>query len=223
VHCLFRCHHAISSKYSDDKSILAFLLFTFDKLSIKRLTKVLPPLTDACLQGGAGYYEGDFFYVNWDIDLPQFKNYHINIKETMAIVLSVINGLLVYHTAWTIVLVHVVLTLSRQLHCSYHWWILLWYRNCELPITRTVLLAESLKFYFWNYLCLLATRSHVIWLFSFQMVEHGKRKCWRTVCVVWKARGGLNPLQELTVLTSRLIFYRCFTVLTGTEFTLNTS
>jgi hypothetical protein len=28
-----------------DKSILAFLLFTFDKLSIKRLTKVLPPLT----------------------------------------------------------------------------------------------------------------------------------------------------------------------------------
>jgi hypothetical protein len=31
--------------------------------------------TDACLQGGAGYYEGDFFYVNWDIDLPQFKNY----------------------------------------------------------------------------------------------------------------------------------------------------
>jgi len=46
--------------------------------------------TDACLQGGAGYYEGYFFYVNWDIDLPQFKNYHINIKETMAIVLSVI-------------------------------------------------------------------------------------------------------------------------------------
>jgi hypothetical protein len=46
--------------------------------------------TDACLQGGAGYYEGDFFYVNWDIDLPQFKNYHTNIKETMAIVLSVI-------------------------------------------------------------------------------------------------------------------------------------
>jgi hypothetical protein len=41
-------------------------------------------------QGGAGYYEGDFFYVNWDIDLPQFKNYRINIKETMAIVLSVI-------------------------------------------------------------------------------------------------------------------------------------
>jgi hypothetical protein len=46
--------------------------------------------TDACLQGGAGYYEGDFFYVNWDIDLPQFKNYHINIKETLTIVLSVI-------------------------------------------------------------------------------------------------------------------------------------
>jgi hypothetical protein len=42
--------------------------------------------TDACLQGGAGYYEGDFFYVNWDIDLPQFKNYYK------------MNGLLVYHT-----------------------------------------------------------------------------------------------------------------------------
>ena len=38
----------------------------------------------------AGYYEGDFFYVNWDIDLLQFKNYHINIKETMGVVLSVI-------------------------------------------------------------------------------------------------------------------------------------
>ncbi|VDI43606.1 Hypothetical predicted protein [Mytilus galloprovincialis] len=44
--------------------------------------------TDACLHGGAGYYEGDFFYVNWDTDLPNFKNYHINIKETMSIVLS---------------------------------------------------------------------------------------------------------------------------------------
>jgi hypothetical protein len=42
--------------------------------------------TDACLQGG----EGGFLYVNWGIDLPQFQNYHINIKETMAIVLSVI-------------------------------------------------------------------------------------------------------------------------------------
>ena len=37
--------------------------------------------TDACLQGGAGYYEGDFFYVNWDIDLPQFKNYHITLRR----------------------------------------------------------------------------------------------------------------------------------------------
>ena len=42
--------------------------------------------TDACLQGG----EGGFLYVNWGIDLPQFQNYHINIKETMAVVLSVI-------------------------------------------------------------------------------------------------------------------------------------
>jgi hypothetical protein len=54
------------------------------------ITLFLPLMNFALISKLAGYYEGDFFYVNWDIDLPQFKNYHINIKETMAIVLSVI-------------------------------------------------------------------------------------------------------------------------------------
>jgi hypothetical protein len=61
---------------------------TVEFLDLKPITCVQ---TDACLQGGAGYYEGDFFYVNWDTDLQQFKNYHISIKETMAIVLSVLS------------------------------------------------------------------------------------------------------------------------------------
>lgn len=44
--------------------------------------------TDACTQGCAGYYAGDYFYTNWDLDFPEMSNEHINIKETMAVILS---------------------------------------------------------------------------------------------------------------------------------------
>lgn len=44
--------------------------------------------TDACNSGGGGFYQGDYFYVNWNADLPQIRNEHINVKETIAIVLA---------------------------------------------------------------------------------------------------------------------------------------
>ncbi|VDI82590.1 Hypothetical predicted protein [Mytilus galloprovincialis] len=46
--------------------------------------------TDASSLGGGGYYNGDYFYVNWAIDFPAFRKEHINIKETLAVVLSVL-------------------------------------------------------------------------------------------------------------------------------------
>jgi len=44
--------------------------------------------TDACDEGGAGYYNGDFFYVNWSLDMPHVKNSHINFKETLSIIIA---------------------------------------------------------------------------------------------------------------------------------------
>ena len=44
--------------------------------------------TDASSGGGAGYFQGDYFYANWALDLPRFQSAHINIKETLAIILS---------------------------------------------------------------------------------------------------------------------------------------
>ena len=54
------------------------------------LNKITSLQTDASSLGGAGYYNGDFFYVNWAIDIPVIQNEHINIKETAAVILSVL-------------------------------------------------------------------------------------------------------------------------------------
>jgi hypothetical protein len=45
--------------------------------------------TDASSEGGGGYYNGDYFYINWPLDLPAFAVTHINVKEFTAIFLSV--------------------------------------------------------------------------------------------------------------------------------------
>jgi len=44
--------------------------------------------TDACDTGAAGVYQGDFFYVNFDLDWQRFTNHHINYKEILAIILA---------------------------------------------------------------------------------------------------------------------------------------
>jgi len=44
--------------------------------------------TDACNAGAGGYFNGDFFYTNWKTDMPEVCDMHINIKETLSIVLA---------------------------------------------------------------------------------------------------------------------------------------
>lgn len=44
--------------------------------------------TDASADGGGGYYNGDYFYVNWNLDIPPLFNQHINVKEFSAIYLA---------------------------------------------------------------------------------------------------------------------------------------
>ena len=44
--------------------------------------------TDACDQAGGGHREGDWFYCNWSVDVPEIQDLHINVKELMAIVVA---------------------------------------------------------------------------------------------------------------------------------------
>ena len=46
---------------------------------------VVPPsyqfATDACLLGGRAMFEGDWFYVSLEVDIPEIKSAHINVLE----------------------------------------------------------------------------------------------------------------------------------------------
>ena len=44
--------------------------------------------SDACGAGGAAFYRGEWFYVNWSIDFPQVESAHINLKELFTVVLA---------------------------------------------------------------------------------------------------------------------------------------
>ena len=44
---------------------------------------------DACDDGGACFYNGDWQYVNWRIDYPDMAVAHINVKEAFMVVLAV--------------------------------------------------------------------------------------------------------------------------------------
>ena len=45
--------------------------------------------TDACLTGGAGHFQSDWFFVNWNIDHPEIDATNINILELKAVLISV--------------------------------------------------------------------------------------------------------------------------------------
>lgn len=45
--------------------------------------------TDSCNIACGGSFEGDWFYVNWDLDWPFVANLHINSKEILAVFLAV--------------------------------------------------------------------------------------------------------------------------------------
>ena len=54
-------------------------------LHMQPLTSVF---TDACEAGGGGVYNSDWFYCNWELDLPQATSFHINEKEILAVVIA---------------------------------------------------------------------------------------------------------------------------------------
>ena len=45
--------------------------------------------TDACNVGGGAFSQGDWFYRNWSVDIPQASNLHINYKEVLAVTQAV--------------------------------------------------------------------------------------------------------------------------------------
>lgn len=54
-----------------------------DKVPIKSV------FTDSCNLAGGGYFEGDWFYCNWECDWPMVSKLHINSKEILAVYLAV--------------------------------------------------------------------------------------------------------------------------------------
>ncbi len=51
---------------------------------------ITPILTDACIKAGGAFCNGDFKYVNWEVDLPHCSMMPINYKEAMIAVRAVI-------------------------------------------------------------------------------------------------------------------------------------
>ena len=44
--------------------------------------------TDACPIGGGGFFQGDWFYVNWATHYPRLVKVHINLQETFTVLLA---------------------------------------------------------------------------------------------------------------------------------------
>ena len=44
--------------------------------------------SDACTAGGGAAMNNDWFYVNWQIDLPSYANEHINVKELCTVLIA---------------------------------------------------------------------------------------------------------------------------------------
>ena len=44
--------------------------------------------TDACPIGGGGFFQGDWFYVNWATNYPSLANVHINLQETFTVLIA---------------------------------------------------------------------------------------------------------------------------------------
>ena len=42
----------------------------------------------ACDQAGGGHCEGDWFYGNWSVDVPEIQDFHIIVKELMAVIVA---------------------------------------------------------------------------------------------------------------------------------------
>ena len=44
--------------------------------------------TDACLLGGGAMFDGDWCYVSWEVDMPEFVNSNINVLELQVVHLA---------------------------------------------------------------------------------------------------------------------------------------
>ena len=42
-------------------------------------------VTDSSTQAAGALFQGDWFYMNWQLDLPQFSDEHINVKEALTV------------------------------------------------------------------------------------------------------------------------------------------
>ena len=60
--------------------------------STQFLQDIHPPkavfATDACLTGGGGVYDTDWFYVNFANDFPEYKSEHINVLELLTVLVA---------------------------------------------------------------------------------------------------------------------------------------
>ena len=53
--------------------------------------------TDSCSLAAGGFFDGDWFYLNWDLDWPFLSELHINSKEILAVYLAVLRWASVWH------------------------------------------------------------------------------------------------------------------------------
>lgn len=85
-------HHKIllSEEFHADLDWWLSFLRTFNGTRLIQDPKPITSIqTDACNTGAGGYYDGDYFYVNWQIDTPLFECAHINVKELLAVYFAV--------------------------------------------------------------------------------------------------------------------------------------
>jgi hypothetical protein len=64
-------------------------LDTFNgKSLLLHLTPITSLSTDACTIGAGGTWNDDWFYCNWEMDLPSAASLHINEKELLAVIIA---------------------------------------------------------------------------------------------------------------------------------------
>ncbi|XP_069131661.1 LOW QUALITY PROTEIN: uncharacterized protein [Argopecten irradians] len=84
-------HKALLSPgfFKDLEWWLSFLHFFNGTQQILNSKPVTSLQSDACDKGAGAYYNGDYYYVNWELDMPPIYREHINIKEPVAIYLAI--------------------------------------------------------------------------------------------------------------------------------------
>ena len=84
------CHRTLlSSEVSQDIEWWFKFISVFNgKSLLLDKTPIEWACTDACDEAAGGHFGCDWFYYNWSVDWPQAKEFHINEKEVLAVVLA---------------------------------------------------------------------------------------------------------------------------------------